>query len=111
MAEFRAPVIVGSGSLSFEIITYLTELLPVMICPRWLYTRAQPIAVRNVLDYLLAALDTPESTGLTIEIGGVDVLISIRSGRQYVLRKLALENALIRGRMLLSKHLAIGSWP
>jgi uncharacterized protein YbjT (DUF2867 family)/uncharacterized protein YndB with AHSA1/START domain len=74
VTEFRAPVIVGSGSLSFEIIRYLTERLPVMICPRWLYTRAQPIAVRNVLDYLLAALDTPESTGLTIEIGGVDVL-------------------------------------
>jgi uncharacterized protein YbjT (DUF2867 family) len=74
VTEFRAPVIVGSGSLSFEIIRYLTERLPVMICPRWLYTRAQPIAVRNVLDYLLAALDTPESTGLTIEIGGADVL-------------------------------------
>jgi uncharacterized protein YbjT (DUF2867 family)/uncharacterized protein YndB with AHSA1/START domain len=74
VTEFRAPVIVGSGSLSFEIIRYLTERLPVMICPRWLYTRAQPIAVRNVLDYLLAALDTSESTGLTIEIGGVDVL-------------------------------------
>jgi uncharacterized protein YbjT (DUF2867 family) len=74
VTEFRAPVIVGSGSLSFEIIRYLTERLPVMICPRWLYTRAQPIAVQNVLDYLLAALDTPESTGLTIEIGGGDVL-------------------------------------
>jgi uncharacterized protein YbjT (DUF2867 family) len=61
VTEFRAPVIVGSGSLSFEIIRYLTERLPVMICPRWLYTRAQPIAVRNVLDYLLAALDTPKA--------------------------------------------------
>jgi uncharacterized protein YbjT (DUF2867 family) len=67
VTEFRAPAIMGSGSLSFEIIRYLTERLPVMICPRWLYTRAQPIAVRNVLDYLLATLDTPESTGLTIE--------------------------------------------
>jgi uncharacterized protein YbjT (DUF2867 family) len=45
-----------------------------MICPRWLYTRAQPIAIRNVLDYLVAALDTPESTGRIIEIGGADVL-------------------------------------
>src|SRR5512144_697516 len=60
VTEFRAPVIVGSGSLSFEIIRYLTERLPVMICPRWLYTRVQPIAIRNVLDYLVAALDTPE---------------------------------------------------
>ena len=74
VTEFRAPVIVGSGSLSFEIIRYLTERLPVMICPRWLYTRAQPIAIRNVLDYLAAALDTPASVGRTIEIGGADVL-------------------------------------
>jgi uncharacterized protein YbjT (DUF2867 family) len=74
VTEFRAPVIVGSGSLSFEIIRYLTERLPVMICPRWLYTRVQPIAIRNVLDYLVAALDTPASTGRIIEIGGVDVL-------------------------------------
>lgn len=74
VTEFRAPVIVGSGSLSFEIIRYLTERLPVMICPRWLYTRVQPIAISNVLDYLVAALDTPESTGRIIEIGGADVL-------------------------------------
>lgn len=74
VTEFRAPVIVGSGSLSFEIIRYLTERLPVMICPRWLYTRVQPIAISNVLDYLVAALDTPESTGHIIEIGGADVL-------------------------------------
>lgn len=74
VTEFRAPVIVGSGSLSFEIIRYLTERLPVMICPRWLYTRAQPIAIRNVLDYLVAALDTPASVDHIIEIGGADVL-------------------------------------
>ena len=74
VTEFRAPVIVGSGSLSFEIIRYLTERLPVMICPRWLYTRVRPIALRNVLDYLVAALDTPASVGRIIEIGGVDVL-------------------------------------
>lgn len=74
VTEFRAPVIVGSGSLSFEIIRYLTERLPVMICPRWLYTRAQPIAVRNVLDYLVAALTTPDSVGRVIEIGGSEVM-------------------------------------
>jgi len=74
VTEFRAAIIVGSGSLSFEIIRYLTERLPVMICPRWLYTRAQPIAIRNVLDYLVAALNTPESAGRVIEIGGADVL-------------------------------------
>jgi uncharacterized protein YbjT (DUF2867 family)/uncharacterized protein YndB with AHSA1/START domain len=74
VTEFRAPVIVGSGSLSFEIIRYLTERLPVMICPRWLYTRVQPIAIRNVLDYLMATLDAPESAGRIIEIGGAEVL-------------------------------------
>jgi uncharacterized protein YbjT (DUF2867 family) len=74
VTEFRAAVIVGSGSLSFEIIRYLTERLPVMICPRWLYTRAQPIAIRNVLDYLVAALETPASTGQIIEIGGANVM-------------------------------------
>jgi uncharacterized protein YbjT (DUF2867 family) len=74
VTEFRAAVIVGSGSLSFELVRYLTERLPVMVCPRWVYTRIQPIAIRNVLDYLVAALDTPASTGRTIEIGGRDVI-------------------------------------
>jgi uncharacterized protein YbjT (DUF2867 family) len=74
VTEFRAAVIVGSGSLSFEIIRYLTERLPIMICPRWLYTRAQPIAIGNVLDYLVAALATPGSVGRILEIGGHDVL-------------------------------------
>ena len=74
VTEFRAGVIVGSGSLSFEMIRYLTERVPVMICPRWVYTRIQPIAVRNVLDYLVAALRVPESADQIIEIGGADVI-------------------------------------
>ncbi|MBC8094727.1 MAG: DUF2867 domain-containing protein [Akkermansiaceae bacterium] len=74
VTEFRAAVIVGSGSLSFEMIRYLTERLPVMICPKWVFTRIQPIAIRNVLDYLVAALECPESIGRTVEIGGRDVL-------------------------------------
>jgi uncharacterized protein YbjT (DUF2867 family) len=74
VTEFRAGVIVGSGSLSFELIRYLIERLPMMVCPRWLYTRVQPIGVRNVLEYLIAALETPESIGEIIEIGGADVL-------------------------------------
>lgn len=74
VTEFRAAVIVGSGSLSFEMIRYLTERLPVMICPKWVFTRIQPIAIRNVLDYLVAALACPESVGRTLEIGGQDVL-------------------------------------
>jgi uncharacterized protein YbjT (DUF2867 family) len=74
VTEFRAAVIVGSGSLSFEMIRYLTERLPVMICPKWVFTKIQPIAIRNVLDYLVAALVSPESAGRIIEIGGQDVL-------------------------------------
>lgn len=74
VTEFRAAVVVGSGSISFEMIRYLTERLPAMICPKWVYTRVQPIAIRNVLDYLEAALVVPESAGRIVEIGGTDVL-------------------------------------
>lgn len=74
VTEFRAAVILGSGSLSFELIRDLTERLPVMICPYWIYTRIQPIAIRDVLDYLVAALTQPESAGRVVEIGGQDVL-------------------------------------
>jgi uncharacterized protein YbjT (DUF2867 family) len=74
VTEFRASVIVGSGSLSFEIIRDLTERLPVMICPKWVYTRTQPIAIRNVLEYLIAALRMPASAGRIIEIGGADII-------------------------------------
>jgi uncharacterized protein YbjT (DUF2867 family) len=74
VTEFRAGVIVGSGSLSFEMIRYLTERVPVMVCPRWVYTRTQPIGIRNVLEYLLAALRVPESAGRVVEIGGSDVV-------------------------------------
>lgn len=74
VTEFRAAVVVGAGSISFEMIRYLTERLPVMVCPRWVYTRVQPIAVDDLLAYLVRALDVPESAGRVIEIGGADVL-------------------------------------
>ncbi len=74
VTEFRAGVIVGSGSVSFEMIRYLTERLPVMICPRWVYTRTQPIGIREVLEYLAAALEVPESAGRIVEIGGETVV-------------------------------------
>ena len=74
VTEFRAAVIVGSGSLSFEMIRYLTERVPVMITPRWVRTRCQPIAVRDVLAYLVAALGRPEAVGRLFEIGGPAVL-------------------------------------
>ncbi len=73
VTEFRAGIIVGNGSLSFEIIRCLTERLPVMICPRWVMTRTQPIAINDVLDYLVAALGVPESAGEIVEIGGASI--------------------------------------
>ncbi len=72
--EFRAAIIVGSGSVSFEMIRYLTERLPVMVAPRWVATRCQPIGVRDVIAYLVAALDLPGHEGRIFEIGGSDVL-------------------------------------
>lgn len=74
VTEFRAGMVIGSGSVLFEMIRYLAEREPVLVCPRWFFSLAQPIAIRNVLDYLVAALETPESVGKLIEIGGVDRL-------------------------------------
>jgi uncharacterized protein YbjT (DUF2867 family) len=73
VTEFRAAVIIGSGSASFELLRSLVEHLPVMVTPRWVRTMCQPIAIRDVLDYLVAALGRPERAGI-VEIGGPDVL-------------------------------------
>jgi uncharacterized protein YbjT (DUF2867 family) len=73
VTEFRAAVIVGSGSASFEILRHLTERLPIMITPRWVRTRCQPIGISDVLDFLVGALDRPGATGI-VEIGGPDIV-------------------------------------
>lgn len=70
--EFRASIVIGSGSLSFEMIRALVERLPIMICPRWVQVKAQPIAVEDLLAYLIAALDIPASASQVYEIGGPD---------------------------------------
>lgn len=70
----RAAIILGSGSASFEILRYLVERLPVMVTPRWVATECQPIAVRNVLGYLVDCLRVPATTGRTLDLGGKDVL-------------------------------------
>jgi uncharacterized protein YbjT (DUF2867 family) len=72
VVEFRASVVVGSGSLSFELIRSLVERLPIMICPRWVSTLAQPIGIDDVLAYLAAALHLPDDETRTFEIGGAD---------------------------------------
>lgn len=71
---FRAAMIIGSGSASFEILRYLSERLPVMITPKWVHTLNQPIAIRNVLYYLSESLKTSETIGKTFDIGGPDVV-------------------------------------
>jgi uncharacterized protein YbjT (DUF2867 family) len=73
VTEFRAGVIVGSGSISFEMIRFLTECFPLIPAPRWLKNKAQPIAAQNVVDYLLAALENPAGQGGVFEIGGPEV--------------------------------------
>ncbi len=86
--ELRAGVIIGSGGASFEIIRYLTERLPVMVAPRWVDTRCQPIYVENVLDYLAGCLEVPETAGQIFEICGPD---------QFSYRELMLTYARVRG--------------
>ena len=70
--EFRASIVIGSGSLSFEMIRALVERLPVMICPLWVSVKAQPIAIEDLLAYLLAAIDIPVEASQVYEIGGPD---------------------------------------
>jgi uncharacterized protein YbjT (DUF2867 family) len=81
--EFRASVVIGAGSLSFDLVRTLTNRLPVMICPRWLATPTQPIAVDDVLAYLLAALDLPPGDSRIFEIGGADVVTYGEIIREY----------------------------
>lgn len=70
----RAAMIIGSGSASFEILRYLVERLPVMVTPRWVRTECQPIAVADVLGYLVDCLSVPATAGRTLDIGGPDIL-------------------------------------
>lgn len=73
-AELRAAMIIGSGSASFEMLRYLTERLPAMVTPRWVTNRTQPIAIRDVLRYLVAVADLPASVNRSFDVGGPDVL-------------------------------------
>jgi uncharacterized protein YbjT (DUF2867 family) len=73
LTDFRSAVVIGAGSISFEMIRYLTERVPIMICPRWVTTRIQPIGIDDVVSYLVAALDEPRSEGQTIDIGSPSI--------------------------------------
>lgn len=85
--EFRAGMVVGAGSLSYRLMKSLTDRLPVMICPRWLTTATQPIAVDDVLAYLLAAGGLPAGESRTFEIGGTEVVTYADLIREYARQK------------------------
>jgi uncharacterized protein YbjT (DUF2867 family) len=72
--DLRAPMILGSGSASFEILRYLVERLPVMVTPRWVQSLNQPIAIRDVIAYLVGCLEHEQTVGETFDIGGPDIL-------------------------------------
>jgi len=81
--ELRAAVIIGSGSASFEMLRYLTERLPVMVTPRWVRMRTQPIAIRDVLRYLVGAATMPDDVSRAFEIGGPDILTYEQMMQRY----------------------------
>jgi len=90
--EFRASIIIGSGSLSFEMIRALVDRLPLMITPRWLRVLSQPIAVEDVISYLIAALEVEVAESVVVEVGGADRTtyqgIMLEYARQRGLRRL-----------------------
>ena len=74
LTTFRAAIIIGAGSKSFEMVRQLASRLPVMITPKWVRTPSQPIAISDVVEYLVQAVETPETAGMTLEIGGPEVI-------------------------------------
>lgn len=97
--EFRASIVLGSGSLSFEMIRALVEKLPVMITPRWVAVPAQPIAIDDLLRYLVAAMDLPGEDSRVYEIGGADQVSYGDLMREYA-RQRGLRRLLIRAPVL-----------
>ena len=74
---FRAAVILGQGGGSFQMLKYLVERLPLMVCPKWVLTKTQPIGVEDVVEYLVRSIEINETDGKTFDIGGQEVLILI----------------------------------
>jgi uncharacterized protein YbjT (DUF2867 family) len=90
----RAAMIIGAGSGSFEIMRYLVERLPVMVTPKWVYTKSQPISIRNVIGYLAGCLDARETVNGTFDIGGPDIL-SYRELFNYYAREAKLKERML----------------
>lgn len=108
VTEFRAAIVIGSGSMSFEMIRYLTERLPILITPKWINTLCQPIAIENILDYLALSLTEPRSLGSIFEIGGPDVLTYEDIMRGYATSR-HLNRKLVNMPILTTRMLAIGA--
>lgn len=85
--ELRSSVIIGSGSLSFELVRALVERLPVLIAPRWVRQRTQPIAIDDVIAYLVAAAEVPLGESVVVEIGGRDRVSYLDLMREYAARR------------------------
>jgi uncharacterized protein YbjT (DUF2867 family) len=83
VTEFRASIVIGSGSLSFELVRALVQRLPVMICPKWVSTQAQPIAIEDLLEYLYQALQKSQANSRIYEIGGPDQVSYGQIMREY----------------------------
>ncbi|MBT8197627.1 MAG: SDR family oxidoreductase, partial [Acidimicrobiia bacterium] len=104
VTEMRAAVVIGSGSVSFEMLRYLTEVLPVMTTPRWVETKCQPIAIRDVLAYLVEAVGDDDGSHI-YEIGGPEV-VTYREMMQAYARAAGLRRRLIIGVPVLSPRLS-----
>jgi len=83
VTELRASVIVGAEGGSYAMLRYLVERLPLMVCPKWVKSQTQPIAVENVVDYLIGSMKNPETTGKILEIGGPDIMTYEQLMRLY----------------------------
>ena len=90
----RAAIIIGAGGASFEMLRYLVERLPVMVCPKWIDTRIQPIVLQDVLQYLVGCLFNTETAGMSFDIGGLEIL-TYREMMQYYAEARGLPRRLI----------------
>jgi uncharacterized protein YbjT (DUF2867 family) len=85
--EFRASLVIGNGSLSFDLVKSLTDRLPVMLCPKWLVTPTQPIGIDDLLRYLVDARELPPGESQILEIGGADVVTYGEIIQEYARQK------------------------
>lgn len=106
--ELRASIVIGSGSLSFELIRALVQKLPIMICPKWVSVPAQPIAIEDILAYLVQALDLEPGPSRVFEIGGPDQVSYGEIMREFAARFATLDD---QGAPAHSATVQLVAWP